>query len=178
MELWAKSDDSTDFRLITEYHFTAFSGQMGPKRRQGDLQIPEGFYHIDRFNPASNFLLSLGLNYPNKSDRIRKSADDPGGDIFIHGNRVTIGCIPIGDCKIEELYIIAVDTRSGGQTKIPVHIFPCQLDNKKIFESVLADYRQFKSFWEEIYEGYSFFEKHRRLPNTRIDSTGKYNLIE
>ena len=125
VELWASDKENSGFRLVKSFSFTDNSGTLGPKRRQGDGQIPEGFYHIDRFNPWSSYYLSLGINYPNKSDRLLKTGIDPGGDIFIHGSDVTIGCIPIGNNSIEELYIIALDVKTGGQREIPVHIFPC-----------------------------------------------------
>ncbi|RLD71441.1 MAG: hypothetical protein DRJ10_19455, partial [Bacteroidetes bacterium] len=69
IELWAKNSSDKTYKLIKKYDICSTSGVIGPKRKQGDMQIPEGFYHINRFNPYSNFYLSLGLNYPNKSDR-------------------------------------------------------------------------------------------------------------
>ena len=71
------------------------SGTMGPKRLQGDYQVPEGFYYINEFNPNSNYHLHLGLNYPNASDKILSDSLRPGGDIYIHGSCVSIGCIPL-----------------------------------------------------------------------------------
>ena len=88
LELWARKG-GVPFRLIRSYAITQSSGKPGPKRREGDLQVPEGFYEIDRFNPESSYHLSLGLNYPNASDRLRS---DPAAarclDIFVHGVRV------------------------------------------------------------------------------------------
>jgi len=72
--------------LFKTYNVCAQSGDIGPKNQSGDNQTPEGYYYINRFNPASNFHLSLGLNYPNQADKIRSNAIDLGGDIFIHGN--------------------------------------------------------------------------------------------
>jgi murein L,D-transpeptidase YafK len=175
LELWASASDS--FVLIKTYKFTAYCGTLGPKRHQGDLQIPEGFYFVDRFNPASNYHLSLGLNYPNKSDRIRKDRPDPGGDIFIHGNQVTIGCIPIGDDAIKELYISAVDAKSSGQNRIPVQIFPFRMDDKKT-DSIRNQYiktePELEAFWVEIEAAYTFFQKNHILPDISIDPQGCY----
>ena len=70
IEIWAKNSYDEEFVFIKDYDICATSGVLGPKRRQGDGQIPEGFYHINKFNPASNFYLSLGINYPNASDKI------------------------------------------------------------------------------------------------------------
>ena len=105
IELWGKNDSGTKYKLIKTYSVCRTSGRTGPKRKQGDSQIPEGFYHIDRFNPFSNYYLSLGINYPNKSDKILGNKRDPGDNIFIHGGCVTIGCLPITDDQIKELYI-------------------------------------------------------------------------
>ena len=129
LELWCQQGDRIHFTSVRSYPFCRSSGVIGPKRRQGDLQIPEGIYHIDRFNPWSNFYLSLGINYPNPSDRQRGNPEDPGGDIFIHGACVTIGCIPITTPKIKELYWIAELARRSGQRRIPVLIFPARMDD-------------------------------------------------
>src|SRR6187402_3626407 len=80
VEIYAKKKIETGYRKLITYEVCARSGQLGPKRKSGDLQVPEGFYHINRFNPTSNFYLSLGLNYPNASDKIKSDAQHPGGD--------------------------------------------------------------------------------------------------
>jgi len=177
LELWA--DSSGKYKLLASWPFTAYCGTLGPKRRQGDLQIPEGVYHVDRFNPASNFHLSLGTNYPNKSDRIRKSGNDAGGDIFIHGNRVTIGCIPLGDEVIKILYVFAVDAKSSGQANIPVHIFPCRMDNEANQKMLVRGGKSnadAKRLWKELRPIYDHFEQHRKLPTVKINSSGVYYI--
>src|SRR5690606_11025729 len=98
------------FTLVKTYPVCSSSGLPGPKRKKGDRQTPEGFYHIDRFNPQSAFHLSLGINYPNSSDKILGHSD-PGGDIFIHGSCVTIGCVPLTDDLIKEVYVLAVEAK-------------------------------------------------------------------
>lgn len=176
LELWASRTTNGEFEFVKEYRFCSSSGMLGPKRRQGDSQIPEGFYHIDRFNPLSNFHLSLGVNYPNRSDRILGGGGNLGGDIFIHGNCVTIGCIPITDEWIKELYLIAVEVKSAGQASIPVHIFPAKMDSRGIarLEREFASNGNLLRFWMNIKEGYDYFEKHRRLPSITIDRRGRY----
>jgi murein L,D-transpeptidase YafK len=179
LEVWCRENNTAKYRVIKSYPFTAFSGNPGPKRCQGDLQIPEGIYHIDRFNPASKYHLSLGINYPNKSDRIRKTKTDPGGDIFIHGNEVTIGCIPIGDSSIEELYILAVEARDNGQEKIPVHIYPYDFTDKETDERLSNIYKAdtvLMNFWNELRPFCGYFNTNKALPKIRIDVTGKYDL--
>ena len=93
-----------------EYPMTAFSGTLGPKLREGDRQIPEGVYGIEYLNPNSRFYLSLKVSYPNASDRARAKADkrvNLGGDIMLHGKAVTIGCVPVGDDAIEDIFYLA-----------------------------------------------------------------------
>jgi murein L,D-transpeptidase YafK len=85
LELYAKDKDERSYKLLKRYDILQSSGVLGPKSAQGDKQVPEGFYRIDRFNPFSNFYLSLGINYPNAADKLRSDAKDLGGDIFIHG---------------------------------------------------------------------------------------------
>lgn len=95
---------------IRTYPFTAFSGQLGPKFKEGDRQIPEGVYKISYLNPNSKYHLSMRINYPNAFDKKmakKEKRSNLGGDIMIHGSNKTIGCVPIGDDNIEELYFLA-----------------------------------------------------------------------
>jgi murein L,D-transpeptidase YafK len=176
IELWGRNKQTETFTRLKEYKFCATSGDLGPKRKQGDYQIPEGFYFIDRFNPSSNFYLSLGINYPNKSDLILGDRQNPGGDIFIHGNCVTIGCIPITDPLIRELYVFAVEAKNNGQDKIPVHIFPDQLDDEN-YERLCTQYagdRILKEFWSNLKEEYDYFENNRSIPSFHINDEGRF----
>ena len=178
LELWGKNQTDEKFKIIKRYDFCESSGKPGPKRKQGDSQIPEGFYTIDRFNPWSKFHLSLGINYPNRSDRILGDKQNPGGDIFIHGNCVTIGCIPITDDKIKELYLFAVEAKNNGQDKIPVHIFPARLGQKE-FEKLRRKYAKDEAlidFWRNLQEGYVHFEKGRTLPQVSVSQNGRYKF--
>jgi murein L,D-transpeptidase YafK len=176
VELWARSANMEAFRLIKTWGICSLSGHAGPKRRIGDKQVPEGFYHINNFNPASSFHLSLGINYPNQSDSVLGVSDHLGKDIFIHGSCVTIGCIPITDDCIKELYMIAVETKANGQSRIPVHIFPTHLDDAK-YRSLISGVKDSKllAFWENLRQGYVIFEKENKLPRVSVDArTGKY----
>ena len=108
LEIWTKKDNK--YIHIITYHFTAFSGVLGPKFKEGDRQIPEGIYGISYLNPKSKFHLSMRVTYPNDFDKKMAKEENRtnlGGDIMIHGSNKTIGCIPIGDDKIEELYFLS-----------------------------------------------------------------------
>lgn len=123
--LWARSDDT--WRFIRAYPILAASGHAGPKLRQGDYQVPEGVYRIEHLNPMSSYHLSMKVNYPNEFDR-RMAARDRrtrlGGDIFIHGKDVSIGCVALGDPAIEELFTLVAQTGHG---RVKVIIAPNDL---------------------------------------------------
>ena len=178
LEVWVKEAASKQYSLLTQYDFCSSSGVPGPKRREGDGQIPEGFYHINHFNPVSNFHLSLGINYPNKSDKLLSDPDAPGSAIYIHGNCVTIGCIPVTDDKIKELYILAVEARNNGQQNIPVHIFPAKMNTREF-----ADLQQkhisntgLLAFWNNLQPGFQRFEESKEIPQVGVDEKGIYTF--
>jgi len=177
LELWARSCSNEKFKLIKTYTVVSSSGRLGPKRKQGDRQVPEGFYHIDRFNPQSSFYLSLGINYPNASDKILGD-QNPGGDIFIHGNCVSIGCTPITDDKIKEVYLLAIEAKNNGQNKIPVNIFPCRMneENFNLLKSKHSENKTLVNFWNNIKKGYDFFELNKKLPKVCVEADGKYRF--
>lgn len=108
VELWAQ-DHRRQNKLIRTYPMTATSGQPGPKMRQWDRQIPEGIYNIVYLNPFSDYHLSMMLNYPNQFDREKARQDgrtNLGDEIFIHGKRMSAGCIAIGDRAMNELFVL------------------------------------------------------------------------
>src|SRR5258706_6353288 len=131
LEVWVKNEISAPFQLFKTYKVCALAGSLGPKRMEGDYQVPEGFYYISDFNPNSSYYLSLGINYPNLSDKILSDSLRPGSEIYIHGSCVTVGCIPITDQQIDELYILAAYAKDQGQDFIPVHIFPIRFSKER-----------------------------------------------
>jgi len=122
LQVYAKN--STGVTLIKNYPFTANSGNLGPKLKEGDRQIPEGIYEVEYLNPNSSYYLSIKVNYPNEFDQSKTTFNkiaDMGGDIFIHGKAATIGCIPIGDIAIEEVFLL---TSKATKSKVKVIISP------------------------------------------------------
>lgn len=176
LEVWVKEKNKDAFQLLHTYAFCASSGSLGPKRKEGDYQIPEGVYHINHFNPKSNFHLSLGVSYPNASDKIRSDPKHPGGAIYVHGNCVTVGCIPITDEKIKELYILAVEARNNGQAKIPIHIFPARLNEAGLnnLKQGYASTPELVGFWENLVSVYQNFEKEKKLRAVKVNKKGEY----
>ncbi|MCU0352813.1 MAG: L,D-transpeptidase family protein [Cytophagales bacterium] len=177
LELWAKPKGKpTGWKLVKTYPVCSASGVAGPKRRQGDLQVPEGFYTINRWNPQSSFLLSLGLDYPNASDRVLSDRKQPGGDIFIHGNCVSIGCLAMTDPAIQEIYVAFVEAVNAGQTRVPVHIFPTRLRGAT-WERLQTNHRDdavLAAFWQNLKTGHDWFEEKNALPRVSVDAKGGY----
>ena len=157
LEVWA---GTRKLRLIKTYPILAASGVLGPKLQRGDRQVPEGWYHVDRFNPNSRFHLSLGLNYPNDADRIRSAGRDPGSDIFIHGSNVSIGCLAMGNPAIEEIYGVARDVKS----RIQVLILPSR------------DIEQRTELDAQLKAIEAAFEAKHLLPKVRINRFGAYEI--
>lgn len=163
LEVWLQPSEQKKYRLFKTYNFCAHSGVLGPKVKEGDLQTPEGFYQVNAFNPQSNFYLSLGVNYPNSVDLRRSAKEKPGSDIYIHGNCVTVGCIPLTDEKIKEIYVLAVEAKNAGQPQIPVHIFPFKMTELNLKKHTVQ-YPAQAAFWRNLQHGYAYFEKHKTLP--------------
>ncbi|WP_367605548.1 murein L,D-transpeptidase family protein [Legionella sp. W05-934-2] len=107
MELWAKQDNQ--WRWIKNYKLTAFSGALGPKLKEHDKQIPEGIYNLTMLNPFSKFHLSIQIDYPNSFDRSIARLERRrhlGGNIFLHGKNVSVGCLAVGDRAIDQIFLI------------------------------------------------------------------------
>ena len=177
LEVWVKNEIKDQFQLFKTYKVCALAGTLGPKRMEGDYQVPEGFYYINEFNPKSNYYLSLGLNYPNVSDRILSDSLRPGSAIFIHGSCVTVGCIPIRDEQIDELYILAAHAKDQGQDFIPVHIFPVRFTKDKsvkYLDNLTKDDPMLKKFAGKMEDAFDYFEKYKQLPVVLTDDKGQY----
>ncbi len=177
LELWARSGPNRRFRLIWTYPILASSGVPGPKHREGDRQVPEGFYEIAVFNPLSSYHLSMGLNYPNAADLVNADPQQPGSDIYIHGSNQSIGCAPIGDEAIEEMYLAALDAKNAGQTRIQVHVFPARMAGPEweAFSSSEIEHRpELADFWAQLKPAYDSFERRRLVPEVVVTPDGKY----
>jgi murein L,D-transpeptidase YafK len=177
LEVWVKNSRDEKYKLFKAYKVCALAGTLGPKRMAGDYQVPEGFYYINEFKPQSEYHLSLGLNYPNASDRILSDSTQPGGDIYIHGSCVTTGCIPITDAQIEELYILAAHAKDMGEDFIPVHIFPVNFNNPRSVDYLnkyLQTFSEYTPFAKSMRSAFYYFEKYREVPFVMVNGKGEY----
>ncbi|WP_444901508.1 murein L,D-transpeptidase family protein [Microbulbifer sp. SSSA007] len=168
LELWMESNDGR-FKLFKEYEICAYSGDLGPKEQEGDLQSPEGFYFVNagRLNPWSQFHLSFNLGYPNKYDRMQGRT---GSALMVHGDCVSIGCYAMTDTNINEIYTLATEALKGGQPFFRVHAFPFKLTDENLDK--YRDHRWYE-FWRNLQGGYKYFLVHGRPPNVEVEQ-GKY----
>ncbi len=167
LELWVKSNAT--YKHFKTYPICTFSGGLGPKTKEGDKQAPEGFYFVkaNNLNPWSKYHLSFNLGYPNAYDRFHGYT---GSALMVHGKCVSIGCYAMTDKYINEIYSLAHAALSNGQAYFRVHIFPFRFT-----ENTLDKHKETKwhSFWENLEEGYRYFENNKVPPNVTVNE-GKY----
>lgn len=182
VELWAApAEQGAAWALVRSFPVCARSGELGPKRRMGDLQVPEGFYTVSLFNPRSAFHLSLGVSYPNAADRFHSRGAAPGNAIMVHGDCVTIGCLPLQDGPIEDLYLAAMMARDAGQRTIPIHLFPCRLDQADCQDrlaTAAAGRPKLAAFWAGLRPGHDAFAATGVPPLVRANHDGSYTLLK
>lgn len=156
IQLWAKQDKKP-WRYIHTYPLTASSGKLGPKLKEKDLQIPEGVYQITNLNPFSAMHLSMMLNYPNNFDRLHALKDGRnhlGGNIFLHGKSLSVGCLAIGDKAIDQLFLLA---RRVGLSHIRVIIAPNDLRRGKPATQLLTQPRWLPDLYKQLSKELSYF---------------------
>ncbi len=159
LEVWIKKTDN--YILFKIYPICTYgSAGLGPKTKQGDCKAPEGFYFIkpSSLNPVSNFHLAFNLGYPNRYDRAHKRT---GSALMVHGSCVSIGCYAMTDAGIEEIYALADAALRNGQRFFRVHIFPFRMSNENMGKHKKS---KWYAFWENLKEGYDFFENNGNIP--------------
>lgn len=173
LEVWVRDAKSRKFVLFKTYPIHAASGKLGPKRVEGDRQVPEGFYAFGKagLNPQSDFHLSFNIGYPNAYDR-HHGRD--GTFIMVHGNAVSIGCLAMGDPAIEEIYTLVDAALSKGQRFVRAHLFPFRMTDARMKEAEEGA-MDWLDFWRNLRDGYKAFEKARVPPEADLDpASGRY----
>jgi len=159
LEIW-KQDDSGRFALLATYPVCRWSGELGPKVKQGDRQAPEGFYTITpaQLNPNSHYYLSVDIGYPNAFDR---AYGRTGSNLMIHGDCSSAGCYAMTDEQIGEIYALARESFFGGQRAFQLQAYPFRMTPIN-----MAKHRNNPNmpFWKMIKEGYDHFEVTRQEP--------------
>jgi murein L,D-transpeptidase YafK len=153
VEVW-KQDTSGHFALLKTYPICRWSGELGPKTRQGDRQAPEGFYTVKpgQMNPNSHYYLSFDIGYPNAYDR---AYGRTGGNIMMHGDCSSAGCYAMTDEKIAEIYALARESFYGDQRSFQVQAYPFRMTPLN-----LVKHRDDPNmpFWRMLKEGNDHFE--------------------
>jgi murein L,D-transpeptidase YafK len=178
IELWAKNSSAPSFEFIKKFPICEISGEIGPKRRSHDLQVPEGFYHITNLNPYSKYYLSMQINYPNASDSIRGAQGHLGNLIFIHGGCDSSGCIAITDDNIKELFVYYIEAYNSGQQEIDMTIFPTQLTDVEYarLKSAYSKNKDYTSLWADLKTSYDLFAKTKVPPTVSFLKDGTHTV--
>ena len=159
LEIW-KRDRSGRYALLKAYPMCRWSGKLGPKKRDGDRQAPEGFYHVSAgmLNPNSQYYLSFYLGYPNT---LEAALGYTGEALMVHGACSSSGCFALTDEGVAEIYAVAREALKGGQGTFQVQAFPFRMTPQN-----MAKYRNDPnfSFWSDLKLGYDIFEVTRRQP--------------
>jgi murein L,D-transpeptidase YafK len=163
LELWKARDDGRFYHLKT-YPICNWSGDLGPKIRQGDRQAPEGFYSIasNQMKPDSQFHVAFNLGFPNAFD---KANNRTGSALMIHGKCKSAGCYAMTDALSEEIYGFAREAFRGGQLSFAVHAFPFRMTDEKLAR--FAKHQHF-GFWKTLKDGHDTFETTRVPPDIAV----------
>jgi murein L,D-transpeptidase YafK len=153
LEIWKMKGDG-HYAYLKSFPMCRWSGQLGPKVKEGDRQVPEGFYSITpaRMNPNSAYYLSFDVGYPNAYDR---ALGHSGSSIMVHGVCSSAGCFSMTNGQIAEIYAIAREAFAGGQRAIQMQSYPFKMTAEN-----LAKYRLDPNidFWRQLKEGSDYFE--------------------
>jgi len=163
LEVWKKNRDG-QYALLKTYPICRWSGALGPKKKQGDRQAPEGFYTITpaQMNPNSNYYLAFNTGYPNAYDR---AWGRTGSELMVHGDCSSAGCYAMTDEQIQEIYALARDSFFGGQKEFQLEAFPFRMTALNMARH--RDNPNF-AFWKMLKEGYDDFEATRQEPKVAV----------
>lgn len=159
LEIW-KRDRTGRYALLKTYPMCRWSGQLGPKKKSGDRQAPEGFYQVNAgmLNPTSLYYLSFNLGYPNKLER---ALGYEGEALMVHGACSSSGCFAMTDEGVAEIYAVARDALKGGQPAFQVQAFPFRMTAQNMARN-RSDPNA--GFWQDLKQGYDAFEITRIPP--------------
>ena len=167
LEVW-KQDKTGRFALLHTFPICRWSGELGPKFREGDRQAPEGFYTITPglMNPNSNYYLAINTGFPNTYDRANGRT---GGLLMIHGDCSSIGCYAMTDEQIADVYALAREAFFGGQKSFQVEAFPFRMTTLNMARHRNSPHM---AFWKMLKQGYDHFEVTHRQPKVDVCEKG------
>jgi len=163
LEVW-KQDTTGRFALLKTYPICRWSGELGPKIKEGDRQAPEGFYTISpgQMNPNSSYYLSVNIGFPNEFDR---AWGRTGDFLMIHGDCSSRGCYAMTDEQIGEIYALAREAFFGGQQTFQVQALPFRMTPVNMARHRNSPHM---AFWKMLKEGYDHFEVTRLEPKVNV----------
>ena len=163
MEIWKKNRDG-QFVLLKTYPICRWSGDLGPKKKEGDRQAPEGFYTITpgQMNPNSNYYLAFNTGFPNAYDR---AMGYTGSELMVHGDCSSRGCYAMTDEQIQEIYALARESFFGGQKAFQLQAYPFRMTALN-----MAKHRNNPNFafWKMLKEGYDHFNATQQEPKVAV----------
>ncbi len=163
LEVWKQNRDG-QYDLLKTYPICKWSGDLGPKKKEGDRQAPEGFYTITpgQMNPNSNYYLAFNTGFPNAYDR---SHGYSGSELMVHGDCSSRGCYAMTDEQIQEIYALARESFFGGQRAFQFQAFPFRMTAMN-----MARHRNNPNFafWKMLKEGYDNFEATKIEPKVAV----------
>jgi murein L,D-transpeptidase YafK len=163
LEVW-KMKSNGEYALLKTYPMCRWSGQLGPKKREGDMQVPEGFYSIapGQMNPNSHYYLAFNVGYPNAYDR---ALGRTGGNVMVHGVCSSAGCFSMTDEQVADIYAIARDSFAGGQREIQLQSYPFHMTAEN-----MAKFRLDPNidFWKNLKDGSDHFEVTKNEPSVLV----------
>ena len=171
LEIW-KMKSNGEYALLKTYPMCRWSGQLGPKKREGDMQVPEGFYSIapGQMNPNSHYYLAFNVGYPNAYDR---AYGRTGGNVMVHGVCSSAGCFSMTDEQVADIYAIARDLFAGGQREIQLQSYPFHMTAEN-----MAKFRLDPNidFWKNLKDGSDHFEVTKNEPSVLV--CGKHYVFD
>ena len=164
LEGWKQLRATGQYALLRSFEICRWSGDLGPKVREGDRQAPEGFYTITPalMNPNSSFHLAFNTGFPNAFDRAHNRT---GSHLMVHGDCSSRGCFAMTDQQVEEIFALARDAFEGGQRGFQLQIFPFEMTARNMHR---FRYNQNIAFWRNLKEGADHFEVTRREPRVAV----------
>jgi len=163
LEVWkAKADNRFD--MISSYQICAWSGKLGPKKKEGDRQAPEGFYNLTpaHLNPNSKYFLAINTGFPNRYDQVNGRT---GSNLMIHGACSSSGCYSMTDEQVLEIYAFARDAFKGGQSAVQLQAFPFRMTAENMARHRGSEHYD---FWQMLKTGYDNFEVTKRPPEVNV----------
>jgi murein L,D-transpeptidase YafK len=162
LELWMQKDGR--FKLFATYPICKWSGELGPKLKQGDRQAPEGFYSVDQkaLNPNSAWHRSFNLGFPNAFDR---AYGRTGSLLMVHGGCGSIGCYAMTNPVIDEIWRLVTAALNGGQTRFQVQVLPFRMTDRNLAKHASSPQ---SAFWTSLKPGYDLFDASHVPPKVTV----------